>query len=221
MNSLRAHSHSRLGFTLVEMMISSTALVVVMGALTSGVISMRRSLAVAENYPLAKMHLPDFIAMDLRRAIAVEPNPDANTLLRLTTRNIYNADGSKMDPVRTKITTEVTTTGSSIKGKMKGNPHKYQKITFEESWGTPKTVLYTLSNGTVFRQVDDKAPVAIANGVQSVTFDPIIWDLNDPNGFTLTTRLRFAKHFLNKVDAPTGSVVIESSTFLRGVVYDD
>jgi prepilin-type N-terminal cleavage/methylation domain-containing protein len=61
------------GFTLIELMISSVAFSFVLGAISMGFISYKRTFSLAKDYAAARLTLSDYINLDLRRSTAFEP----------------------------------------------------------------------------------------------------------------------------------------------------
>ena len=63
----------RSGFTLVEMMVSSTIFSLILGAIAMGFVSFTRTFSLAKDYAAARLTLSDYINLDLRRSTDFQP----------------------------------------------------------------------------------------------------------------------------------------------------
>lgn len=63
----------RSGFTLVEMMVSSTIFSLILGAIAMGFVSFTRTFSLAKDYAAARLTLSDYINLDLRRSTGFQP----------------------------------------------------------------------------------------------------------------------------------------------------
>jgi len=90
------------GFTLVELMIASSILLLISAAILAGSVSVQRSFRASQAYVISQAsqsRLLDYIGVDLRRATAVEvPNVPQPERIDLWIPDFYKADGTPKDP---------------------------------------------------------------------------------------------------------------------------
>jgi Tfp pilus assembly protein PilW len=89
---------NRLGFTLVEVMMSMGAGMLLLGAVLIAGVALQRSFAAVENYSTAEgdqLRVLDYIAMDCRRATTASV---ANNILTLTVPAYFDSNGNPQNP---------------------------------------------------------------------------------------------------------------------------
>jgi NAD(P)-dependent dehydrogenase (short-subunit alcohol dehydrogenase family) len=154
--------------TLTETMVATGISAVLTAALLIGSISLQRSWAATKAYGAAKadqMRLTDYLAMDLRRALAVTPGTDGTTIVVLRIPDYYAADNSPRTP---------TIAGNVVNY---GDP------------AAPVTVTYFKSGDSIYRRKNDEMAKEVATGVSS--FNVQLQDL----GKVVKTEITFAPRF--------------------------
>src|SRR4051812_18154817 len=135
-------------FGLAEVMFSTIIFAAISLGLILGFISLERNYAATTDFATNhadEMRISDYMALDLRRALAVQAAHNDTTI---SIPRYYDAGGQPQTPV------------------LDGEGGVY--------YGTPGSVVqvhYYLSGGTIFRQQDNTAPVPLAVNVQDFVFD--------------------------------------------------
>ena len=136
------------GFTLVEVMFSCAIFSVISAGLLMGFISLERNYTATTDFAINhadQMRISDYIALDLRRAIAVQAAQNDMTIF---ISPYYDGNGVPQMPVLDgKGGVYYGASGSSIK------------------------IHYYLSIGVIFRKQDNAQPTAIAVNVQDFIFN--------------------------------------------------
>ncbi|MFL6514623.1 MAG: type II secretion system protein J [Chthoniobacterales bacterium] len=136
------------GFGLAEVMFSTIIFAAISLGLILGFISLERNYAATTDFATNhadEMRISDYLALDLRRAVAVQAVHNDTTIF---IPRFYGADGSPQTPV------------------LDGNGDVY--------YGDPGSTVrihYYLSGGTIFRQQDTATPTPLAVNVQDFVFD--------------------------------------------------
>jgi prepilin-type N-terminal cleavage/methylation domain-containing protein len=136
------------GFTLSELMVSSAIFSMISLGLLMGFISLERNYAATINFAVNhgdQMRISDYMAMDLRRALAVETAQN-NTSIYIP--SYYDPDGVPQTP--------------TLDG---------EGGVFYGTAGSSVQVHYYLQAGSIYRQQGSAVPVALATNVQDFVFD--------------------------------------------------
>ncbi len=146
---------NRAAFTLTEVIVASAAASILLAALSTGVITMKRSLVVnlgAAESESAMLRMADYVTMDLRQAETVSTSSDAdgNSVLTLTLPACYESDDPSNAGFR-NLREATIVNGDVVYGT-----------------GTPATVEYKLVDGDV-RRVQSNFPVTVVGDVDSFT----------------------------------------------------
>lgn len=176
-------------FTLVELLIATAAAGLLMSAVFSGAMSMQRCFVAAEDFALAKTdqaRLSDFLALDLRRALAVTAGTDGRTILTLQMPDYYDAAGRPRTPTITRYVANY------------GDPAR------------PVTVVYRKIASSICRQEDAGVQREIAANVED--FHLSVEDL----GKVVKTQVSFIPRFRRTMTlAPREATTVFSTTLLR------
>lgn len=182
-------ARSARAFTLTEVLIASAVGAVALGAVTTGAVSMQRCAAAAEDFAVAKSdqaRLSDYLALDLRRALAVTAGSDGTTLLTVKIPDYYDATGSARTPT---ITNYVVNYGNAT---------------------TPMTVVYRKTGSSIFRQENNSAAREIAQNVED--FQLTVQDL----GKVVKTQVTFLPRFSRVASAANRTATtVYGTTLLR------
>ena len=136
------------GLVLAEILFSTVIFAAISLGLILGFISLERNYAATTDFATNhadEMRISDYLALDLRRALAVRATTNDTTI---SIPQYYGSDGSPQTP---------TLDGDGT-----------------VSYGTPGSTVqihYYLSGGTIYRQQDSLTPVALAVNVQDFIFD--------------------------------------------------
>ena len=114
---MKLQRNKRLGFTLVELMMSAGCASLMLAAVLSAGVALQRSFAAVEGYSLAEgdqLRVQDYIAMDCRRAVSATrdngswvyssnswswvSDPNGTATLIVTIPNYYDTNGNPVDP---------------------------------------------------------------------------------------------------------------------------
>jgi prepilin-type N-terminal cleavage/methylation domain-containing protein len=136
------------GLTLTELMISVSIFSIVSVGLLMGFTSLERSYAATAAFTINhadQMRISDYLAVDLRRAVAVQAAQN-NTSIYIP--SFYDATGAIQTP------------------NLDGKGGVYYGVA-----GSSVKIRYYLSAGTMFRQEGNGAPVILAQNVQDFVFD--------------------------------------------------
>ena len=140
------------GFTLAEMMMATTIVSVVSAALLMGFVSLKRNYAATTDFAINhadQMRISDYMAMDFRRAVKVDP-PNRNDV-SIYIPTYYD----ESTPARTPLTPTLNGRG----GVYYGDPNASIRVR------------YYLSGTAIYRQEDSGTPVVLATDVQDFVFD--------------------------------------------------
>jgi type II secretory pathway component PulJ len=144
--ALRTYGAS--AFTFAEVMVSSTIFSAICLGLLMGFTALERNYAAATDFAVNhadEMRISDYMALDLRRALAVVPAQNDTTIY---IPSYYDATGNPQTPMLDgKGCVYYGASGSSIR------------------------IHYYLSGGTIYRQQDAGNPVSLATNVQDFRFD--------------------------------------------------
>jgi type II secretory pathway component PulJ len=145
-SALRNHSES--AFTLPEVMVSSTIFAAICLGLLMAFTALERNYAAATDFAVNhadEMRISDYMALDLRRALAVEAAQNDTTIY---IPSYYDATGNPQTPTLDgKGGVYYGASGSSIR------------------------IHYYLSDGTIYRQRDSGNPIPLAVNVQDFRFN--------------------------------------------------
>ena len=173
----------------VEVLVAAALGTLAMAALYSGAIAMQRCFAGAEDYANAKAdqaRLSDFLALDLRRALAVTAGTDGSTILTLKIPDYYDSDGRPRTPTIANYVADY------------GNPAQ------------PVTVVYRKAGSSISRQENGGKPQDVAINVED--FQLSIQDL----GKVVKTQITFAPRFQRTATAAARTATtVFNTTLLR------
>ena len=145
------HRLSRGGYTLAEMMMATAIFSTVSAALLMGFVSLKRNYAATTDFAINhadQMRISDYLAMDFRRAVKVDP-PSRNDV------SIYIPTYYDATPERNPLTPTVDKKGGVYYG--------VQDASIK--------VHYYLSGSAIYRQEGTDTPVVLASDVQDFVFD--------------------------------------------------
>lgn len=182
---------SEAGFTLVELMIATSLYMLVTAGLITGFTSLLRNYEAVKQYATHhadEMRISDYLALDFRRAIAVPSVAENDVTIWLP--SYY--DGTTPPQPRTP----------SLDGK--GG-------VYYGASGSKVVVHYYLSNSSIYRQEDAKAPVKLADHVADFVFTAT--DL----GKVITTKVVFNPTFKSSgaSSETTNATAFYNTTLLR------
>jgi prepilin-type N-terminal cleavage/methylation domain-containing protein len=205
------------GFTLVELLVSCGVMGVISVGLTMGIVALSRSLSGTVDYSTNhadQMRISDYLAMDLRRAVAVTiVGTGQSTRLSIAIPNYYETSGSARMPV-------IDAKGS---------------VNYQDGSVTPPassvTVNYYFSGGSMIREQEAKKTVLAVN-VQDFQL-AVLDSATDPNAtknfnipVTLTgsvaevkTRISFNSRFTSNPNSPAVTTFY-NTTLLRNTRKD-
>jgi len=171
MNGLMSLGRQRLldrqGMVLTEILFSTIIFAAISLGLILGFLSLERNYAATTDFATNhadQMRISDYMALDLRRALAVQAATNDTTIF---IPKYYDANGQPQTPTLDGAgDVYYGTAGSSVR------------------------VHYYLSGGTIYRQQDALAPVALAVNVQDFLFD-----VTDA-GKVVSTRITFNPTFV-------------------------
>jgi type II secretory pathway component PulJ len=146
--SERRNSSDLAGFALSEILFSTIIFAAVGLGLILGFISLERSYAATTDFATNhadEMRISDYMALDLRRALAVQAAQNDTTIF---IPSYFDPNGNPVTPVL-----------DGEGGVYYGAP------------GSSVKIHYYLSGGTIYRQQDTATPVALAVNVQDFIFD--------------------------------------------------
>jgi type II secretory pathway component PulJ len=135
-------------FGLAEVMFSTIIFAAISLGLILGFISLERNYAATTDFAsnhADEMRISDYLALDLRRAVAVQAVHNDTTIY---IPKFYGIDGSPQTPI------------------LDGNGDVYYGDV-----GSTVRIHYYLSGGTIFRQQDSATPTPLAVNVQDFVFD--------------------------------------------------
>ena len=140
------------GFTLAELMVATTILSVVGAALLMGFVSLKRNFAATTDFAINhadQMRISDYMAMDFRRAVKVDPPNRNDVSIYIPT---YYDDST---PALNPRTPTLDGKGGVYYGALNASIR----------------VRYYLSGSAIYRQEGLAAPVVLASDVQDFIFD--------------------------------------------------
>ena len=136
------------GFSLPELMVGSTIFSAVCIGLLMGFTALERNYAATTGFAVNhadEMRISDYMALDLRRALAVSAAQNDTTIL---IPSYYGADGNPQDP--------------QLDGK--GG-------VFYGASDSSVRIHYYLADGTIYRQQDEGRPIPLAENVRDFNFN--------------------------------------------------
>lgn len=139
---------SNAGFAIAEMLLSSVLFATISAALLMGFIALERSYSATTDFATNhadEMRISDYMALDLRRALAVNAARNDTTIYIPC---YYDQNGAPQSPV------------------LDAEGAVYYGIA-----GSSVPIHYYLSGGTIYRQQGTATPVALAVNVQDFVFD--------------------------------------------------
>jgi prepilin-type N-terminal cleavage/methylation domain-containing protein len=142
---------SRGGYTLSELMMATAIFSTVSAALLLGFVSLKRSYAATSDFAINhadQMRISDYMAMDFRRAVKVDPPSRNDVSIYIPT---YYDGTSEHNP----LTPALDGKGGVYYGALDASIK----------------IHYYLSGSTIYRQVGADAPVVLASDVQDFIFD--------------------------------------------------
>lgn len=157
------------GFTLPELMVSTTIFSSICLGLLMGFTALEHNYAAATDFAIShadEMRISDYMALDLRRAVAVET---AANDTKIYIPPYYDAEGNPQTP--------------SLDGK--GG-------VYYGAAGSSVRIHYYLAGNTIFRQEADKSAIPLAVNVQGFQFE--VTDL----GKVVQTRITFTPTFSSR-----------------------
>ena len=209
-------------FTLVEVMIAATMLAVVIVAALTGVTTLQKSYAATEQYATGmadQMRLLDYLAQDLRRAVAAPVTDADGQGIRITVPNYYrfnSSDKQHLFPVVNDA--KVNGDGTAAAYADPANPEV-----------TTQTVAYRFKDGSVTRldpwqplipSAFDKSAyvsagaVVIASNMEA--FPTITPDKSDTTGAILRYNVTFHSIFQPFATSnQANAVTLHNVTFVR------
>lgn len=143
-----AESQRERGFTISELMVSSAIFSSICLGLLMGFVALERNFAAATDFAINhadEMRISDYMALDLRRALAVDAAQNDTTIY---IPSYYDAQGNPQTPT------------------LDGKGGVYYGVL-----GSSVRIRYYLSNGTIYRRQDDGNPAALAEKVQDFRFN--------------------------------------------------
>lgn len=192
---MRAHLLPRraAAFTLTELSISMAIFSMVSIGLLMGFTSLERSYTATTAFTVNhadQLRISDYLALDLRRAVAVEPAQN-NTSIYIP--GYYDANGAVRTPtLNGKGGVDYGAPGSSLK------------------------IRYYLSGGAIYRQEGTSTPVVLADNVQGFVFD--VTDTGKVVKTRITFNPRFASGGASS--AATAATAFHNTTLLRNTRTD-
>jgi prepilin-type N-terminal cleavage/methylation domain-containing protein len=148
MNSPSQKPLGHRGFTLPEFMISIAIFSSLCLGLLMGFVALERNFAAAADFSINhadEMRISDYMALDLRRALAVTAGENDTTI---SIPNYYDTHGNPNTPT------------------LDGNGGVYYGAA-----GSIISIHYYLANGTIYRKQGHQPAVALANNVQDFRFN--------------------------------------------------
>lgn len=200
------------GFTLVEIMMSTVVFSTISLGLLMGFISLKRNYAATTDFAINhadQMRISDYMALDLRRAVAVNADTD-----EITIPIYYDATGKipllpALDGAggifytATDMSGKTIRTGSGPPSPALGTDGEYYVDQTAYAlygpkvagvWGSSTalgvTIHYYLLGGTIYRQEGSAAPVALAVDVSDFNFK-----IDDSDQKVLKTTITFNPTF--------------------------
>ncbi len=221
----------RAAYTLVELMVATAITAVILVAVVSGVVALQKSYAATEQYAAGmadQARLLDYLALDLRRAMAISPAAAPWTLdadgqgLRINVPDYYHFNGNDpqhLFPVANVPIYDPTTgvsyyhSGGAVADVAGGLPHRtivyrfaHGSITRTDPWQP------LVANGTGGFKAT--GPVTVAYGMDA--FPTLTPDPADSSGGAVRYDLTFHSTFQPLAAAnATNAVTLHNVTFVR------
>ena len=169
---MKEHStrHHIRGAMLLEAMVSGACMSVILGGLLTSAVHLTKTLAAIDNYQAVKLHIVDYIALDMRRSKDYAFKVDGSKLtlpLDLNLPQFYAADGRTLLPVRRTAVDE-----ANEKPKKK---HHLSKSRYYVHYGDLERsvpVRYYLWENVLYRKEGTRPAREIARGISEITFTP-------------------------------------------------
>jgi type II secretory pathway component PulJ len=186
-------------FTLAELMVSMAVFSTVGLGLVLGFVALERSYSATTDFALShgdEMRVSDYIALDLRRALSIDP-------LQPNDASIYIP--AYYDDNNAPVTPALDGAGGVYYGQL------------DASGNVPTIrVHYYLFNGCVYRQQGNAPAVVLATSVHAFNFPAVTPD----DGKVVKTLITFAPKFASDVD-PTviNATAFYNTTLLRNKIY--
>jgi prepilin-type N-terminal cleavage/methylation domain-containing protein len=181
------------GFTLNELLISLSIFSIVSIGLLMGFVSLERSYTATTAFTTNhadQMRISDYLARDLRRAVAVQPAQNDTSIY---IPNYYDANGAVQTPV------------------LDGKGGVYYGAS-----GSSMKIRYYLSGGTIYRQEGNGTPAILAENVQGFVFD--VTDTGKVVKTRITFNPRFVSSGASS--AATTATAFYNTTLLRNTRTD-
>ena len=181
------------GFTLTELSISVAIFSMVSIGLLMGFTSLERSYTATATYTINhadQLRISDYLAVDLRRAVAVQAAQNDTSIY---IPSYYDANGAVQTPT------------------LDGNGSVYYGAK-----GSSVKVRYYLSNGTIYRQEGNGPPIVLAENVQGFVFD--VTDIGKVVKTKITFNPRFVS--AGASTTATASTAFYNTTLLRNTRTD-
>jgi type II secretory pathway component PulJ len=143
-----AHKAQEAAFTVPELVVAASIFSSICLALLTGFVALERNYAATTDFAVNhadEMRISDYMALDLRRALAVNAAQNDTTIF---IPSYYDADGNPQTPF------------------LDGKGGVYYGAA-----DSSVQIHYYLSNGTIFRQQDAGPPVPLAENVHDFTFN--------------------------------------------------
>jgi len=183
----------RAGFTLTELSISMAIFSIVSIGLLMGFTSLERSYTATTAFTVNhadQLRISDYLALDLRRAVAVQPAQNDTSIY---IPSYYDANGAvQMPALDGKGGVYYGASGSSLK------------------------IRYYLSGGALYRQEGNGTPVILAENVEGFVFD--VTDAGKVVKTRITFNPRFASGGASS--AATAATAFYNTTLLRNTRTD-
>jgi hypothetical protein len=187
----------RAAFALTEVLITSAAASIILAALSTGVITMKRAFVVnlgtAESES-AKLRMADYLSRDLRQAetISTSSDADGNTVLTITLPGCYESDDPS-DTGYSNLREATIVGGNAVYGT-----------------GTPTTVEYKLVGGDI-RRFQSGYPVTVVSDADSFALALVDDRTKSEVAFTASYTPQYSPIFAAKPQTAEGVVRTRNS----------
>ena len=208
-------------FTLVELMMALAMTTVVVTAAMTGAISLEKSYSASEEYATGladQMRLLDYLALDLRRAVALPTMDPDDQGIQIVVADYYRFNASDPQHLYPIVNDAVL------------NPTGDAAVYADPAapMATTQTIAYRFLNGSITR-TDPWAPLVSAPGgtgyvssgpvtiaANMDAFPTIVADPTDPSGGTLRYSVTFHSTFQPLATAnTTNAITLHNVTFVR------
>ena len=182
----------RAAFAHTEVLVTSAAASILLAALSTGVITLKRSLSVnlgAAESESDMLRMADYLAMDLRRAqtIQTSSDTDGNSVLTLSLPDCYESDDPSNADYRS-LREATIVDGNVVYGS-----------------GTPATVVYKLAGGDI-RRFQSGFPVSVVSDVDSFNLAIVDERLKSEVAYTASFRSQYSPIFAPKTRTVEGVI---------------